>query len=804
MRFFDSLFGGISLERTPLLSGRSLATRALITGLPLFLAVFLLASFFAGRSVNKEVQSAISRSALLQAEAVSFALENVLRETRNQLLILAAGAVNEQNLERAFKARAERDGENFREVAFVGLTPEDRFLLINHKGQIIKVPTNAAREAPGGPFQTGGQLPQGHVSLSRPLEVSYAMVPVNGDLENIAFHILRFSTPVHDEAGKFLGVLSLALDLGVLRDRLTLFQNMGYGMQSFFFDNDGWLMFQAGDEPGAPLSSDQARSGFRGDFGRPGFSRAFRPAPEHLNYWTMVADVQGGNSGLMPMPIKASTEDPDFLYAGGASYAPVSWQGDENESGRPLGGIALLNDSLVSPDAWQRLIGIYINALLTAAFVAAFCVWFVIRFVSRPLNFLTARINECNAENCARRIVQPRLPRELEELKSGINGLLERLQQARESANANAEARSQRWLRQPASILPVKPSSSGPCLVGTSPAMRSLLSQIEKAAKIKADILIVGETGTGKELVASSIHNLSNSNGGPFISINCGALDEALLMDTLFGHVKGAFTEAKTERKGAFLAATGGTLLLDEIGNATSRVQQALLRALSTRHIRPLGSDSDVAFNTRIIAATNSPLKDNGAEFRSDLYYRLAVITLNTPPLRDHKEDIPDLVGYFIASLASGLDRKPGISRGALEKLVNYDWPGNVRELRNVIIRALAFCDNSLIMAEDLPIAGVSTSISEPAISCSGPLSFTHSSCSELNKRQAEMWRRLIPLGKFTRLEYERMAAGAISPRTAQYDLKLMLKLGLLRREGKGPSQSYVVVGEAALIREKY
>ena len=190
--------------------------------------------------------------------------------------------------------------------------------------------------------------------------------------------------------------------------------------------------------------------------------------------------------------------------------------------------------------------------------------------------------------------------------------------------------------------------------------MLLLYENVRKAAQVMADVLVVGETGTGKELVSEAIHKLSPRGAGPFITINCGALDESLLMDTLFGHVKGAYTEARASRKGAFLTAQGGTLMLDEVGNAAPKVQQALLRALSTRRIRPLGSDEDVPFDTRIIAATNALLREDSqnGSFREDLYYRLAVITINTPPLRDRKADIPSLIVYFLSEALTARARQ--------------------------------------------------------------------------------------------------------------------------------------------------
>lgn len=782
VRIIKSLFRGIALERSPVLAGGGLAARALFFCLPPLLAAFALIFLLAYGAAKEIAEKAEARGAILRARAMGFALENVLRETRNQVLLLASAACDERKAERVLRQRAKRDGEKFREVAFVGLTPEDRFLLLNHKGQIIRVPANVAREAPGGPFESG-KRPH-HVSISRPLDVNYAMLQVDGDLENVAFQALRFSAAVYDESGNFRGVLSVALDLGALRDSLAVFRDGASG-RAFFFDEDGWLLFQDG-EPGEPLSSDKVRAGFRGDYGKPGFSRAFRPGPEHLNYWIMAADAQAGIFGRLAAPVNASTEDANLFSAGDASYAPVVWRASEGEPGRVIGGVAVLTDNAPASGATAPLARICVFAFLAAIIACCLCVWHVARAMARPLTAITNAINSGDPSLAPSRP----LPRELRDLRAAASALMERLKKTVAAQSADAEARGRRWLRQPAAILPQ--ASDAPRLVGDSPRMRSLLDQIEKAARTDADILVVGETGSGKELVAASIHNSSRRGAGPFISINCGALDETLLMDTLFGHVRGAFTEARSGRKGAFLAATGGTLLLDEIGNATPRVQQALLRALSTRRIRPLGSDVDVDFDARVIAATNAPLLDSRGGFRNDLYYRLAVITITTPPLREHKADIPALVGYFLGHIRKDSGTSARISRGALEKLLGYDWPGNVRELKNILVRGLAFSDGKLIMAEDLPL-----DCDQPDPEAKTPV-FAEPETGGLNGRQAEMWRRLAPLGSFTRKEYEQMAGGAISSRTAQYDLRLFARLGLVRREGRGPIQSYIVCGDSA------
>jgi two-component system, NtrC family, response regulator HydG len=379
--------------------------------------------------------------------------------------------------------------------------------------------------------------------------------------------------------------------------------------------------------------------------------------------------------------------------------------------------------------------------------------------------------------------------------------------------------------------------SSG--IVGTSQAVRELNDMIHKASQVMADVLIVGETGTGKELTAEAIHRSSARARGPFISINCGALDENLLMDALFGHVKGAFSEAKADRKGAFLAASGGTLHLDEIGNASPKVQQAMLRALAARVIRPLGSDLEQPFDARIIAATNVDLLEcsrNGT-FREDLYYRLAVITITTPPLRDRKEDIPALVRSFLAEEALNKGKNPpDLSRGALDKLLQYGWPGNIRELKNCITRATTFAEGQILLADHLvfgqikpvPIdAKVQTSPVIPITKGSSsqasfptwirrqknslrlhkrksqvrPASKSRTTASDdlrgldLNPRQKKAWPSIVASGGTNRALYQSALGDKISVRTAQYDLQDMVSKGLLIKSGKGPSCRYVMTG---------
>jgi two-component system response regulator HydG len=243
-------------------------------------------------------------------------------------------------------------------------------------------------------------------------------------------------------------------------------------------------------------------------------------------------------------------------------------------------------------------------------------------------------------------------------------------------------------------------------MIGESPAIRRVFAMIERVAASDATILITGESGTGKELVARALHNHSPRKDSPFIAINCAAMPLQLLESELFGHVRGAFTDAKRSRTGLFVQAQGGTLFLDEIGEMPMEMQSKLLRALQERKIRPVGGDAEVPFDARLMSSTNRDL-DTAIEehlFRADLYYRINVVTVPVPPLRDRGNDILLLAQHFVSSQAKK-SGKPvrGISTAAARKLLEYDWPGNVRELENCIERAVVMAAYSEIGLDDLP-----------------------------------------------------------------------------------------------------
>jgi len=280
-------------------------------------------------------------------------------------------------------------------------------------------------------------------------------------------------------------------------------------------------------------------------------------------------------------------------------------------------------------------------------------------------------------------------------------------------------------------------------IVGKSERMQKVYELIKSVAPTNATVLIRGETGTGKELVARAIHYSSPRSGRPFVAVSCAALPENLLESELFGHVKGAFTGAVADRKGRFELADGGTLFLDEIGDVSLRVQSKLLRVLETKEFERVGGTETIGVDVRLIAATNRNLEDKirSGEFREDLYYRLNVVQIELPPLRERREDIPLLVEHFIARFNRETGRSiSGVSQKAMDILVDYNWPGNVRQLENAIEHAFIHCHSGLIQPEHLPEEILSQ---EPIIKGEGTLTSAEKQLIESALRRRN-WNRTL------------------------------------------------------------
>ncbi len=239
-----------------------------------------------------------------------------------------------------------------------------------------------------------------------------------------------------------------------------------------------------------------------------------------------------------------------------------------------------------------------------------------------------------------------------------------------------------------------------------TPGLEEIFNLIEKAAPTDVPVIITGESGTGKELAANSIHNCSSRKDSPFIKLNCAAIPEALMESELFGHERGAFTDARERRKGKFEQASGGTIFFDEIGELNSGTQAKLLRVLQEKEFERLGGSEIISTNVRVLAATNKNLREmvKRGSFREDLYYRLSVITLELPPLRERSDDVPVLTDYFLKFFNKRYNKRiEGVDEKTRRLFSSHDWPGNIRELKNCLERAVIFCEGKSIGLSDLP-----------------------------------------------------------------------------------------------------
>ncbi|MDL2285877.1 sigma 54-interacting transcriptional regulator [Desulfococcaceae bacterium OttesenSCG-928-F15] len=646
-------------------------------------------------------------------------------------------------------------------------------------------------------------------------------------------------------------ILFLGIDLKAWVKSLSVFVSehspmrlpiqQGAFQLSYFFDLHGWILFEMTNLYQAEnVFPDMVRRGFGGDLGRPGLDSVFRPTASDLRFWEMVMDIRNGKAGRQPASAKTYIPAHNSAWAT-LCYVPVLFSPSEESEPVILGGLAFIESSPLPKALSYRIMNILMGIGGIALLVFFFLLFRASRLVTRPIARMIGEMTAMHDNQYFSPISIAPACAEHQNLQTAINGvILTSMGMQKELEHLKSE----RHLSLSQLPVDLKGMTSAPAfnmeygLVGSGKAMRGVREQILKAARTKADVLVWGETGTGKELVASAIHHAGSNSSGPFISINCGALDENLLLDTLFGHVKGAFSEAKGDRKGVFLAAEGGTLHLDEIGNASLKVQQSLLRTLAVRRIRPLGTDTEVAFNTRVVAATNVDLREyvrRGA-FREDLYYRLAIITVKTPALREHKEDIPELASYYIHDAAKQLGiAEPHLSKGALEILMDYGWPGNVREFRNCLTRAVAFVDGDIILSRHIALeydsygtapgteaeSASAEAYSEPVRSLPltekkgapdlsekkeapslsedlpFPTGFDEKLMGEMNRRQRQALQIIIRQGGITRARYGEIVGQSVSARTAQSDLRQLVEWNILERKGAGPATYYVLKKES-------
>ncbi len=818
--FRDSLASNASLLSEKF-SSWSIRKKLLFFILPPVIAIILLTGFVSNWFSSKFLNMALERSSRLQCLAQGHEIESLLERCRIDLLILSQHTASKDDLKNFLSIHKQTGGDFYREIAFIGLDVTRRYFLLNVGPSVLEIRPDQLSEIKPNPlilFEHIRPLSAGQIYVSDISETFYPL-PWDYNVHNLTTFVIRLALPCVNAEGQIEGFLFLGIDAHYIRNILSLFnsdQSPLHGFPrspepryTFVFDRHGWMLFQSEsfEDKTAELSTTRIRSGLRGVLGKPGLNNAFRPDPEHESFWKMIVDVQAGNSGAITIDEKGNETKSltDNYYL---SYTPVRFKTSAHSGKEIIMGMAYLDRTRLTLAAQIRQYDVLFVLTILTVIIITTVIYAVNRRITGPILELAKSVSQIDPAKPIEEIHSPDLDQETTLLKNAINSMIQtmasQLDEIKRKDKHIQIAGQREKVRMEEELYPVASTSQAAFndIVGYGPLLESLKSEILKAASVNADVLITGETGTGKQLTSEAIHHNSSRRNDPFITINCGALDEHLLLDALFGHVSGAFSDAKTERKGAFLAAHKGILFLDEIGNASPKVQQALLRTLSAKKVKPLGSDTEIDFDVRLISATNEDLKsliDRGI-FREDLYYRLNVISIITPPLREHKEDIPALVDSFIKEASHRMHKEGiGLSRGALERLKNYNWPGNVRELKNCITRAVAMVESDIIQTEDIrleePFDQVPVTMIEAPLL---PQTFVPNRSKvslvdpmRLNRRQQIAFPVILKQGSISRLEYQRLIGEDIPVRTAQYDLQDLVKRGLLIKSGNGPATRY-------------
>ncbi len=779
-------------------------------------AVGLASSWLSGRFLDDVARKNVQTRAIALANEVGA----FISDRRQDLLFLGQKQITPEGLYDFWKSRKKVYGWSYEAVAYLTTDPKQCIFLVGRGKDAVMIPTSQIQQVRPDPRNDLDEIPRPEdgILVSSVLETSYPITDAEQLSSNFTRNEIRFVNLVMKD-GVPDGLLLLSLDVFQIRDILTKFCSSRSSLDmfeseeqqyAFFFDLGGWLWFRSDETKGKSpdFSPPLARNGHSGSYGRLGLSSAFKPSRERAEYWQMVSDVRNGREGVIMVPDQEPSSTTDSCYMG---YTPVRVHTGPDQSYKIFGGVAFVDRGDQGGYRQNRLI--FLTAMLSAM-VLSLMVYIASRAITRPVLELTNELDRACATGKLNDIETPGRDLETAHLSRSVNRLFSMIRDQTEELRLkdqlllmSAESEKVRLEEEIKSLKRNFLAVDIEEILGYTPALESLKLEIIKASSIDADVLLLGETGTGKQLAAEAIHRLSGRSRKPFITVNCGGLNENLLLDELFGHVKGAFTEARSDRRGAFLAADGGILFLDEIGTASSEVQQSLLRALSARKISPLGTDTEYDVDVRVITATNEDLLEmvEQGEFREDLYYRLRVITIRIPPLRSRREDILVLANHFLNNAAVQMGNKDiGLTRGALEKLKAYDWPGNVRELQNCITRAVAMAESSLIYARDIQLDegdfpnnvqsqdGFSSFLSASPVPPNEQPLLTEG--VTLNERQRKAVSLILKNKEISRSDYQNMIGGDLPRRTAIHDLQDLVGKGVLEMTGRGPATRYRLV----------
>jgi DNA-binding NtrC family response regulator len=812
----------------------SLKTKLIIWLIPPVVVILFATGYITYRVSLHFLNIALGRHANVHVMALAHEVNGLLETCKRDLLFVSQTNLDIASMRDFLVGLRKTGGIPYREFSFISQKDKNHLILVAYDGQIVQVQPDSISEMRPNPllfYEKIAGLKPGEVWISNIIEVEHPFPTASNPNQKLSTRLIYFGTPCVADDG-LSGYLMLAIDVRVIRNILSLYNPTRSPIwafprspeirYSYLFDKEGWVLFQSQDpdKPDAELATDLVRTEFAGSLGRPGMPTAFRPSSAYGHFWRMVGDIREGKHDLITLA------EPDLQLFGPKNYflayAPITFRPGNHSETIVYGGVAYLDRSRLTVAAGYKQIDVMFIVTLITVVIVAMVIYVLGRMITGPIIRLTEAVNRIQRSGELEQIHIPLSGYETISLQGAINNMIAKMKDQLEQIKIKDRQIESVSLMEKAELeeevaacLKGPLGSEIPEIVGFGIKIEQLKADILKSAGVDVDVLLIGETGTGKQLTAEAIHNHSNRSGKAFISINCGELDENLLLDTLFGHVKGAFTEAKTDRKGAFLEANGGTLFLDEIQSASLSVQQALLRAVAVRKVKPLGSDREIDVNVRLIAATNADLSvliDQG-RFRRDLYFRLKVITIHTPALREQRENIPVLTIHYLKQIEMLANKKGlGLSKGALEKMKNYDWSGNVRELINVITRAVVMTEGNIIQADDIrleteeplqlltgersrELTGSATR-RNPEVGAAAPspvAGFPPSVLTGLNVRQQKALGVILRERSITRSRYQEAVGGDLPARTAIYDLQDLVRKGILKRVGQGPATRYVL-----------
>ena len=822
-------------------NGLTMRSRLLFALIPSVMFILMVTGYITYLTSTHFLNQALERSSRLQVKAVAHEIEAVLAKGMQDLLFISRNFSDGEKLRKNYMDFMLLGKMDYREVGFISQKDTSHLYFVSRGNRVVQIQPSVISSINPDPrlyLEELARLKPGEVWISPIVEVEYPFPQATNPNQKFRSQVVYFGTPYISENGEQTGFLLLSMDVRMLRNVLSLYNSPHSPLWAFprtpevrfayVFDLDGWILFQSEDpeKKDMELTTDLARGDYiNGTLGKPGRPSAFRPAAHYQPFWKMVSDVKEGKFELIDMPEEAQGQSKVKNYY--LSYSPVRFQE------KVIAGIAYIDRTRFTLAAGYKHLDMMLILSMFTIMAVSLIIFILSNLITKPIFMLAAAVNNIQKSRKLEPIDIRKAGYETHLLQNAINNMMDvvtaQMAEIRKKDLKIQDVQFKEKIELESEFPKTAQESSVdalPELVGFGDRIEWLKSDILKAAGTDADVLIVGETGTGKQLTAEAIHRHSKRGNRPFISINCGELSENLLQDSLFGHVKGAFTEAKSDRKGAFLEANEGTLFLDEIQTASPNVQQALLRTVAVRKIKPLGSDKEFDVNVRLICATNIDLRlliDKG-QFRSDLYFRLKVITIATPPLREHMENIPVLVDHCLRQLRDVTRREGlGISKGALEKMKHYAWPGNVRELMNCMTRAAVMAENQVIQAEDILLDGdggqpaqsarirlvkleeSETGKHDPATDANTADSFQPSPDGNgtrpgypvvltLNSRQQKVYPYLLSHKMITRNEYQQQVGENVSARTAIYDLQDLVKKGMLQKQGSGPATRYVLI----------